>query len=337
MIGVLQKLLVILIGIAHSFPLLGAANADVLTGEPQTFDPITGFMYEEIGTIIASEDQIVFAGGAELQLIFVEENSVGEWPVIPTGVTAPAKIYKVVGGTPKLKGGRSICGDDVPVTHVAVWADVDPLVSRRPEARFNFYSSDTAPNTDKSEGWCLTLITYAGTSYKWPTYDGAVWTDPLSSTTEVPTKTEAGRDEVAAGSEPGVHYHESYDDFTESNTSIVVLVPRNGEMFLVWGCGGLFDFSSTLIQGRLVGDSDGNVSIQYKFDGGEVSEPLVLSLGATRMGINFAVGTNSLFLEQALSSREAMIRITDLHDYSEKTASFPLNGLGDELKKLECY
>lgn len=177
---------------------INTASAEVLREHPQIFDPITRFMYQEVGTIIASREQIVFPGGAKLQLTFIEENSSGEWPVIPTGVAAAARIFEADGDIPRLKGGKSICGDGKPVTFVAVWPDIDPTNSRRAEAKFNFYSSDTAPVTDKSDGWCLTLITYAGNPYQGPTYDGTEWSEPLGQTEQNERSLPASSD-VAAG------------------------------------------------------------------------------------------------------------------------------------------
>ncbi len=178
---------------------LSVAHAEVLGDDPKTFDPITSFMYQQVGTIIVSNEQIVFPGGAKLQLIFVKDNSSGNWPVTPSGSSTSAKIYEVDGEIPRLKGGGSLCGDEVPVRYLAVWPDIDPTNDRRSEARFNFYSSDTPPLTDKSKGWCLTLITYTGKRYDGPTYEGTVWTQPSLSTTPAPTTSTGGKSETGAG------------------------------------------------------------------------------------------------------------------------------------------
>lgn len=137
--------------------------------------------------------------------------------------------------------------------------------------------------------------------------------------------------------EPGVLFHEKFDDFTEEDQSLVIVFPSKGDFYLTWGCGGPFGLGSSLIHNRLRGDSDQKVTVQYKFDNGELSSLLSRYLNSTGNATTVFEGPKGPFINQALSSNGVTIRITDLYDYSEMTASFPLDGLANALKKLKCY
>lgn len=139
---------------------------------------------------------------------------------------------------------------------------------------------------------------------------------------------------------PGVSYNYDYDEFTEKDNSSVIVVPTdltsNGFFLLGWKCfpDGL---NVVLAHSYMGGDSDDDISVQYKFDNDKPSGTNWFHVQSGGKITFFDMSEVKNFTEKALSSTKVMIRLIDPVDNDSNTRTFPLSNLGENLAKLKCF
>ena len=92
------------------------AWSQVLGDEPKTFAPYSETALAITGPVTLSKTQIVFEGGAVLDLEEINPKALGTWG--NSGDVPVAQVFRVSGKVGALRRGNTLCGED-PVTYLS--------------------------------------------------------------------------------------------------------------------------------------------------------------------------------------------------------------------------